>query len=1068
MRERRRRFCALAISMLLVTLSMMLFPQKVHADEVKTLRIGYIDYQGFIEKNADGTYEGYGVDYLNEIAKYTGWKYEYVYGTWAQLLEMLKNKEIDLLCTAQKTEEREKSYEFSAYPIGYTQGLLYTLPENDGIYYEDYEALNNTRIGALHGSEMNHLLENYAQHNGFTYELVEYGTDEEMVEALKSGEVEVIATELLSYHDDLKLAARFGTDPNYMMSYLDSPYMDALDYALGIIKADPSFEAGLFSKYYSRSSSETDALYTREEMEYIQSAPVITVGNLPNRHPISQLNKKTGEVEGINEDILDLISQISGLTFEQQAIPEGEKPITALKNGEFDLVAGITYTDSFLADSELSISEPFLTDNLVLVTKKGYRYDSADNVTIGINRSYQAMQEYIAEKYPNFKIVLYDTVEDVLKALQKGEADAMIQNGYMMTYLLQNPRYTDIQILSADFLEEQTAIAALSSSDPRLISIINKTIAVIGEDQIDDIVTARTIADPYNATLSDTMYKYRIQFWGLGLVLATVLAAIIAILMMRHRNLLRLQNKNRQLAEAVRQADTASHAKSVFLARMSHEIRTPMNAIIGLTTIAQNHKGNAEKMGEYLEKITTSSKILLNIINDVLDMSAIESEKLQIANAPFDFRGLLSGISTMYYTQCKSKGVKFDLILSKVSEETLVGDALRTNQILLNLMSNAFKFTPEGGSIKLLVTQSMIRNDTVYMRFEVSDTGIGMAEEMKNRIFQPFEQESAVTAMKHGGSGLGLSITKNLVDMMQGSIKVESKKDAGTTFTVDLPFGLTKEATDFDTDKFKSIRALVVDDDADTREYTSAVLSRIGIEHNAVNSGEEAVERLTMEHEKGCGYDICFVDWIMPGIDGIGVTRKIRELFDENTIIIIVSAYDLSEIENEAREAGANLFITKPMFQSTVFNLLMNLSGGKYKKLTAEPTDYDFTGYRVLLAEDNEMNMEIAVELLALVKLKVDCAENGKEAVELFEKSEPGTYAAILLDIQMPVMDGHEAAETIRKSSHPQAKTIPVYAITANAFTEDISAAIAAGMDGYIAKPIDSRILYSTLEKHCK
>lgn len=1061
-----KRLFALTVSA--VMLLLLTFPGTASGAPAKTLRIGYMDYQGFIQKGQDGVYEGYGVDYLNEISKHTGWQYEYVFGTWSDLLEMLKNKEIDFLCTAQKTEDRVREYDFSSYPIGYTQGLLYTLPDNDRIYYQDYEALNHTKIGGLKGSAVNGFLEKYAKRYGFEYELVQYDSEKQMVEALHAGDVESIASERLAYHENLKLVAQFGADPYYMMSYKGSPYMEALDFALSEIKINPVFETDLYTKYYSRSAADTEALYTRGEMDYIRSAPVITVGNLPDRHPLSWLNQKTGKVEGINEDILNLISKISGLTFDYQALPLLEKPVDALKQGHFDLVAGILYSDSYKKDPELSLSNPFLTSNLVIAVKKGYKYNPHNNVVMGLSKSFQTMQEYIAGTYPNYKIITYDTVEDVVKAVERGEVDAMIQNGYMMTYLLQNPRYSDIQILPTQFIEERSTIAALSSTDPRLISVINKTLAVIRRDQVSEIVTARTIADPYHATLMDTLYEYRMVFSGLGGLLIAVLAAVAAILTMRHQNMNRLQDKNKQLAEAVRQADMANRAKSLFLARMSHEIRTPMNAIIGLTAIAKNHKNDGEKMEEYLDKITTSSRILLNIINDVLDMSAIENEKLQIAHAPFDFKQLLMGISSIYYAQCKGKGIEFDLVLSRISEETLIGDALRTNQILLNLMSNAFKFTPPGGSIRLLVTQTMIQNETVYMRFEVTDTGSGMTDEMKERLFQPFEQESADTAMEHGGSGLGLSITKNLVDMLQGKIKVDSQKNEGTSFTVDLPFGLLKKRLNVKEDKFGSIRALVVDDDPDTVEYISAILRRIGIEHDVANSGKEAIEKLVQEYEKGQGYDICFLDWIMSGIDGIAVTRKIRELFNEDTTIIIVSAYDLSEVSDEARRAGADMFITKPVFQSTIFNVLMNLSGGRYRKMMSGGKEYDFTGFCVLLAEDNAINMEIAAELLEMVNMKVDRAQNGKEAVEMFEKSEPGTYGAVLLDIQMPVMDGHEAARTIRRGNHPEAKTIPIYAITANAFTEDVSAALAAGMDGYIAKPIDNEILYSTLEKHCK
>ncbi|MEG0894897.1 MAG: response regulator, partial [Oscillospiraceae bacterium] len=455
----------------------------------------------------------------------------------------------------------------------------------------------------------------------------------------------------------------------------------------------------------------------------------------------------------------------------------------------------------------------------------------------------------------------------------------------------------------------------------------------------------------------------------------------------------------------------------------------------------------------------------LSIINDVLDMSAIDSDKLKIAHAPFDLKSLLSGISTMYYTQCKQKEITFNLILSDLIEEFLIGDSLRINQILINLLSNAYKFTPKGGTINMIVKQMNRNGNTVFLRFIISDSGCGISEEMQQRIFMPFEQETTQTAQIYGGSGLGLSIVKNLVDMMQGAIKLESKKNFGTTFTVDLPFGVDTKLEGSNNINFKDIRALIVDDDNQTIKYTSIVLERMGVRFDVANGGEQAVKIIANEYNKGIGYDVCFIDWKMPGISGVELTKKIREFFDKDTIIIIVSAYDLSEIEDEAKLAGADMFISKPLFQSTVCNLLMTLSGGQYTKFTCDKEHYDFTGKRVLLAEDNALNREIAIELLKIVNLDVEYAENGQTALEMFTNSSNGYYDVILMDIQMPIMDGHEAAKAIRKSKHIQALNIPIYAMTANAFTEDVSAALSSGMNGHIAKPIDTQVLYSTLKQ---
>lgn len=301
--------------------------------------------------------------------------------------------------------------------------------------------------------------------------------------------------------------------------------------------------------------------------------------------------------------------------------------------------------------------------------------------------------------------------------------------------------------------------------------------------------------------------------------------------------------------------------------------------------------------------------------------------------------------------------------------------------------------------------------------------------------------------------------------MMQGQLSFESEQGKGTTFRADIPFGLCEQEEMVNDNRLKSVKALVVDDEEESTEYVASVLRRIGVEYSVAYSGEEAVDMLKKEHDSGSGYDICFIDWKMPKVSGVDVTREIRKLFNEDTLIIIVSAYDLSEVEDEARAAGADQLVTKPLFQSTVFNLLMMLSGGKYKHNTANEEEFDFTGHRVLLAEDNAFNRDIATELLDLVNMEVDTAENGEEAVEKFKNAPEGTYDVILMDIQMPVKDGHQATREIRALERADARQIPIYAMTANAFTEDITAALSCGMNGHIAKPIDTQILYTTLAK---
>lgn len=915
---------------------------EVQAADENAIRIGYIDYDGFFVPQQNGNMTGYGMEYLSELSKYTGWEYEFVYDSWENHMENLKNGSIDFICHAQRTPEREKAYLFSKYSVGVESGVLYVKSDDTRYYYNDYAQFEGMRIAMLRDSYQNDTFMEYALEKGFSYESLLCDTQQACFDALERGDADGVVLGSLALKSDYKVVCRFDSEPFYFMTgKMNENLMKVLDEALGEIHVqNPYFEADLFEKYYREGVAITDSALTREEVEYIENQGEITVAFLPNLKPISYVDEE-GNAAGVTVEIIRQIEEKSGFQFSFVMMEDGVKPIDYISEHPNVLVAGIMTDNPDFQGTSLIVSDSFYKDEVVLAGVEGREYDF-DNTDItyrlAIPKNYTALENYIFNNRPEFEIVKADSTEDCIQMVLKGKADLLAQNVNAITPLIARPKYEKIKVLPSFFMEEYMGMVLVGTEENRmLIQIIDKCIKTISDKEIAQLMVDYTITNGYKPTIGDLIYRFRNLLFILALFIVIILVLTSVLFANRRRHYLHLAIKNRQLADAVVQADNANYAKSQFLATMSHEIRTPLNAIIGLLEIAKQENTDIGKIKKHMAKIEASSHMLLEIINEILDMSAIESNKLKIEKNAFDLGEVMDSIEAVYQEQCEQKGIVLLVDYKKVTHTRLIGDEYRLKQILMNLMSNAYKFTESGGGVLLSVEEISRRRSEVYYNFRVLDTGEGMSKEMLERLFIPFEQESRETMRSHGGSGLGLSITKNLVELMRGTISCKSEKGIGTEFKVSIPFLLQEQA---------------------------------------------AVE---------------------------------------------------SENEVHVYKDGVK--------------------------------DYDFAGRTVLLAEDTELNAEITIELLGMVNLNVEHAWNGREACEKFKNSKPNTYAAILMDIQMPEMDGHEAARTIRNMDRQDAKEIPIYAMTANGFAEDVSLALNAGMDGHISKPIDTAEVYRILYK---
>ena len=527
---------------------------------------------------------------------------------------------------------------------------------------------------------------------------------------------------------------------------------------------------------------------------------------------------------------------------------------------------------------------------------------------------------------------------------------------------------------------------------------------------------------------------------------------------------------NQALSEAVRAAETANKAKSTFLSNMSHDIRTPMNAIIGFTTLAVSNIDDKKRVRDYLGKILSSSNHLLSLINDILDMSRIESGKIHLEETEVSLSDVLHDLKTIISGQIHAKQLELYMDAMDITNEDVYCDKTRLDQVLLNLLSNAVKFTPAGGTVSVRIRQypGTVKGSELY-EIRVKDNGIGMSQEFVQKIFSPFERERTSTVSRIQGTGLGMAITKNIVNMMGGTIEVLTEQGKGTEFIVRLPFRIQSKHQRIEKiAELEGLKALVVDDDFNTCDSVTKMLVKVGMRSEWTLSGKEAVLRARQSMEMGDAFHAYIIDWRLPDMNGIEVTRQIRSLGDD-TPIIILTAYDWSDIEVEARAAGVTAFCAKPMFMSDIRDTLMTAIGQKQAEAEAEilPTaGSDFRGKCILLVEDNELNSEIAAEILNEYGFLVDTAENGAEAVEKVKNSKPGNYDLVLMDVQMPVMNGYEATKQIRALDNPALAGITILAMTANAFDEDKKKALECGMDGFLSKPIVIEELISILQKN--
>ncbi len=916
-------------------------PERVFAagtGKEQVVKVGWYNSE-FNHMDENGRRSGYAYEYQQQIAMYTGWRYEFVEGGWSELMEKLAAGEIDLMSDVSYKEDRAGKMLFSSQAMGSEEYHVIVLEGNQEISPDDLSTLNGKRIGVSEGSIQAEIFKNWALENDVTPEIIEVKeTEDEHAERLRSGDLDAFVdfSAFNKFMSDSLPVITVGSSDFYFAINKDKPELKAqLDAAMDqILSQESGYNQYLDEKYIANSGAER--YLTAEEKSWLQEHGKIRVGYRDQYMPFSGTEEE--EVTGLVSDILTETRQVmknASVSYETVSYATLEDAFEALKNGEIDTVfpVSISTFDAYQEGVSLTFG---LADNKIdaLVRENRVKsFNSGEAHTVALLNGDLSEESLVLDNYPNWTIASFDTAEECFKAVGSGKADCLLVSDYRVEFF--DDWIKKYELAKVATMTDARESFAVRAGDTTLYSILNKLTKTLDETTLNAaLVGYETFYKP--VTVADFVRNhYRIVMT----VLITFILLLSVQLLWSVHTARRVKKINRQLFRAKAEAEEANKAKSSFLFNMSHDIRTPMNAIIGFTDIALRHPEDQAVTKDSLHKVSRASEQLLNIINDILDMSRIEHGKLEVHPEPMSLQASADNLLSIFTSQAKDKQIHLTVDTSTISHDTVLCDRKMLDRVIMNLVSNAIKFTNENGHVAVKVEERPTKEpmtettDTAgaTYRFIVKDDGIGMSEDFLERIFDPFEREHTSTVSRQQGTGLGMAIVKNITELMGGSVQVESAKGEGSTFTVDLPF-----------------------------TYTDQQPAAIGAQ----------------------------------------------------------------EIEGTS-----------------------------------------FQGKCILLVEDMAVNRELAKAILTEENLKVETAENGKIAVDRFA-AEPERYDAILMDIQMPVMDGYEATQAIRKLDLPKAKTIPIIAMTANAFAEDKHKALAMGMNDHLAKPIDVKLLNTTLRRY--
>ena len=1060
-RNLRRYISCLLCLFLLITM----LPVSVSAKESKgeTIRIGwYEDSYNITGKN--GQRSGYGYEYQQSVAAYTGWKYQYVEDGWSDLLKLIEQGKLDIMSGVSYTKERADHMLFSELPMGKEKYYLYADLKHTNISPSDMKTLNGKRIGLLEGSIQTTQFYQWEKTHGLHLKHIYVTSFEDAKKKVSNRELDcIISTETPQWVENGMSAiyTTGGSDIYFVINKKRPDLKEQLDNAMRKMEYDKPFYADeLYQKYLAAVSS---PVLTNEEKRWLKKHGEIRIGFLNDDGGISTFDKESGDMYGAINDYIILSSKSlenQQLKFMITGYSSVNNQLKALKNNKIDVIFHMSQNPYEAEKNGLSLSNTVLSINMAAITGKRYFNEEEEN-KIAIRKDNKLLKWYIEYNYPKWKIVEKNSDKEVKNAVERGEADCfVVSSGQVEDYL------KDSNLHSINLTQPYKTSFAVRQGDTMMMSILNKTLKTMSTSMLSGSVS----------TYENSMKKVTVMDFVKDNLLAVAFGflSIFLIILFIVLGLLRkarkaetkakqeaakslelnekLQKSYRELEAAVLEAENANSAKTTFLSNMSHDIRTPMNAIVGITNLMEHEEGTSQKLKDYIEKVQVSSRHLLGLINDILDMSRIESNEVVLNEEEVNLAEQIGQIDSIIRAQTNENNQIFNIYVNEIVHEHLICDGIRLRQIILNLLSNAVKYTPNGGEIKLELTEVPcdIKGYANFV-YEVTDNGYGMTPEFLEHIFEPFTRGENSVTNKVQGTGLGMTITKNIVDLMGGEIHVESEIGKGSSFEVRLMLKIDENA-DYEVGAKKVL--LVSKEESLIRNVKAAIRESL-VELSCVSCEDEAIERLGREKA-----DVILLTGIRQNSNLKEMVNTLREVSKEAVLIFCVDYAQEADVKDMLIESGIDGMVMRPFFIS---NLALAIARTRTRNVTETENYTILKGKRFLCAEDNELNAEILKEILHMYGASCTICTDGKEIVDTFATVKEGEYDAILMDVQMPNMDGLQATRMIRNSENPLGKTIPIIAMTANAFSEDVQHCLGVGMDAHIAKPIDIAVLEKTL-----